>query len=392
MTLTIGIDATSWANGRGYGRFTRDQSTSLIETPSEHRFKLYIEAANAHLLDHLKDRVEVIAVPLSEVPTEAAGAESSRSIQDMWRLRNAVSNNPCDILYFPTVYSWFPIKKSQKVLLNIHDAIAERYPELCFGNKRAQLFWNIKVKLAIRQAKLYTTTSDYAAHDLEHVLGIPKNKIRVAPIVPADVFHPRTEAEIRSASEPLGLTLNDSWFVYVGGFNPHKNVNRLIKCFAQSKKDTGHKAKLLLVGSHDKDVFFGDQAPLRALINELNIQDDVIWTGFVDDNNLAALLSHSLAVTLPSTCEGFGLPAVEGAACGAAVIVTQESPMPGLLAGGGVFIAPNKSEELREALTLMATNEATRKTCAKTALSQVRKLTWASSVKKTLSYLEEAAR
>ncbi|MFT7619749.1 MAG: glycosyltransferase involved in cell wall biosynthesis [Planctomycetota bacterium] len=392
MSLKIGIDATCWANGRGYGRYTRELVTALVSDDSPHQFYLFIEAENAGLLDHLAERVTVVAVPLSEAPSEAAAAESSRSPVDMIRLRRAVAKEKVDVLFFPTVYSWFPIKKSQKVLLTIHDAIAERFPELCFGNWRAQLFWNLKVKAAIRQATLFLTTSDYGRNDLTTILGVNDAKIRKSPIVPAKIFHPRPQEETDAIAQELGLTSDDSWFIYVGGFNPHKNVHHLIRAFAASKERLDHDAKLLLVGTVDKDNFFGDQAALRTLIQELRVSDDVLWTGFVDDDKLAALFSKAVAVALPSSCEGFGLPAVEAASCGAPVIVTKESPMPQILEGGGIFVVPAQTEPLADALVSMLNDPDARAQMAKVAYEKVQALTWGRAVSELTDYLEEAAK
>jgi glycosyltransferase involved in cell wall biosynthesis len=97
---------------------------------------------------------------------------------------------------------------------------------------------------------------------------------------------------------------------------------------------------LLIGGGAERDVFHGEAETIRGIIQQHRTQDFVTWTGYVDDERLAALHSGSLGNLLVSECEGFGLPAVESAACGSPVIATTESPLPELLSGGGIFVTP----------------------------------------------------
>jgi glycosyltransferase involved in cell wall biosynthesis len=148
----------------------------------------------------------------------------------------------------------------------------------------------------------------------------------------------------------------------------------------------------VLVGSIDKDVFHGDQARIRETIRELAIGPLVHWVGFVPDDELRHLHSASIALLLPSQCEGFGLPAVEAAACGAPVIATTNSPLPELLAGGGIFVAPGDERALLDAMRKLAGDETARRAFAAIALERARALNWPRGARAALEALRECAR
>ena len=132
----------------------------------------------------------------------------------------------------------------------------------------------------------------------------------------------------------------------------------------------------MLVGTRTADVFHGEGEKLDAIIREAGTGELVHWTGFVPDENLVPLASGAVASLLPSECEGFGLPAVEAAACGTPVIATTESPLPELLEGGGIFVRPGDLDVLQAAMRRMLREPEARHAMAQCALQRARALSW----------------
>ena len=121
--------------------------------------------------------------------------------------------------------------------------------------------------------------------------------------------------------------------VYVGGFSPHKNLEALVAAFARiAAKPEFADAKLIMVGDTSGDAFHTYYGTIAAQVDALNLKDRVMFTGFMSDEDLVHLLNLASVLALPSLMEGFGLPAVEAAACGCPVIATHASPLEGLLA------------------------------------------------------------
>lgn len=390
--MRIGIDACCWANGRGYGRFTRELLTAMVRSSPDDEFVFFVDDLAKERVELEAGNLELVRVAQSESPTEAAAADGSRRLSDMFRLTKAVRAAKPDVFFSPSVYSYFPLPWGQPAVVAIHDVIAERFPHLTLPTRRAQLFWRLKVKLALHQARLILTVSDFSARSIEEWLDVPAARIRVAGEAPSSIYQPSSPDEVAATAKKYGLEPGDRWFTYVGGFNPHKRINAIVEAHGAVVAETGENAPyLLLVGDFGADTFHKDAETIREAIRQHGTEDRTIWTGFVPDDDLRHLHSGALALVIPSETEGFGLPAVEAAACGTPVIATNQSPLPDLLAGGGIFVSPGDDDTLRNAMSLMTADEALRLEMGRRALQGARALSWERGAEAALEAIYEAA-
>ena len=364
---------------------------ALVALAPEHRFLCFGDRRAFDAFPLEAPNVERITVEPDESPTLAAAADGARSPRDMLRFTRAVWRARPDVFFCPSVYTYFPLPPRQRAVVTVHDTIAERFPELTLPSARARLFWKLKVGLAIRQATVILTVSDYSARDITRVLGVPPSRIRVAVEAPAEAYAPADPHESAAAAREQGVPQGAAWFTYVGGFNPHKRIDVIIRSHAALVRECAVPPHLLLVGTVKDDVFFGELPRLRALIDESGTEGLVHWTGFVPDDVLRFLHAGAVATLLPSECEGFGLPAVEAAACGTPVIATTESPLPQLLPHGGIFVAPGDEGALIRAMRTLHNDADVRRAYGAGALAGARALTWKASARSTLDALLEAA-
>jgi glycosyltransferase involved in cell wall biosynthesis len=309
-------------------------------------------------------------------------------------MTRAVAAEKLDVFFSPTVYTYFPLPVGLPAVVTIHDAIADLYPELTTPSWRARVFWRLKVKAALWQARRVLTVSDFAADQIVRAHAVPRERIRVAVEAPAQAFVPSdSPADIAERVARVGLPAGARWFTYVGGFNPHKNVDVIVRAHAKLAGSYGNNPPyLVLVGSISDDVFHGNRQTICRAIAKAGTDHLVRWAGFVPDEDLRHLHSGAIALLMPSVCEGFGLPAVEAAACGTPVVATTASPLPQLLEGGGIFVAPNDEDALAGAMHLLATDESARVQMASTALRRARVLSWDTAARSALDTLHEVGR
>ena len=116
-----------------------------------------------------------------------------------------------------------------------------------------------------------------------------------------------------------------------------------------------------------------------------------MFTGYLPDDELVVLLNLATVSVLPSLIEGFGLPAVEAAACGCPVIATTESPLPALLGEGGLYFNPQQSRELEAALIAVLESETLRRKMSKAGREAASKLTWKAAAQQMVDLIGKVA-
>lgn len=391
--MDIGVDATCYANPRGYGRFIRHVLPLMADRAPDDTFVCLLDERAARQFDLTSPNVRPVVVDLGQSPTLAAAADGRRSVPDLLRLTRAVWRERVDVFFSPSVYTYFPLPPGVPAVVTIHDTIVERFPELTLPTRSARWFWRAKVRAALWQATLVLTVSDHAAGEIHRMLGVAPGRIRVALEAPAEAFRPVTDADaVSEVARRFEVPAGRRWLIYVGGFNPHKNVDVAVRAHARVARELGDAAPLLLlVGPTADDVFHGGVAAIRQAILEEGTSPLVRWAGYVPDDDLRHLYAGAVAVLLPSVAEGFGLPAVEAARCGTPVVATTESPLPQILADGGLFVVPGDVTALAQAMSRLCLDADLHVRMGAAALARSSGLTWTRTAESVVAALREAA-
>jgi glycosyltransferase involved in cell wall biosynthesis len=146
-----------------------------------------------------------------------------------------------------------------------------------------------------------------------------------------------------------------------------------------------------MVGDTHTDAFHTCFERVSALVESLGIADRVVFTGYLSDEDVVVLLNRATVLVLPSLMEGFGLPAVEAAACGCPVIATNESPLPELLGEGGIYIEPNE-EAIASALSQVLADYALRMRMREQGMGAAARLTWDDAARQLIAVIHSKGR
>ncbi len=373
--IHVGVDATSWGNDRGFGRFTREIMTALAARDTGFRYTLVFDQPPEP--GTVPEGFEVISAETERNLQESAVGTTSRSLSYLWKVGKATRQANFDVFYFPAVYSYFPILTRTPIVVCYHDTTAERFPKLLFPTRLNHRLWQVKTALARFQTDRAMTVSEASARDLEHILRIPRDKIDVVTEAADPVFRVIEDPAVPAAARArYDIPEEAALFVYVGGMNPHKNLLGFLKSLPRVIEQRP-ETHLAIVGSTTGKGFWDNVPELQAFVeNTPALKERVRFTGYISDPELVELLNGATALVFPSLWEGFGLPAVEAMSCGVPVLASRRGSLPEVVGDAGLLFDPESQEEMAASLLQVLGEKRLRAQLAKTALARARTFTW----------------
>jgi glycosyltransferase involved in cell wall biosynthesis len=388
--MRIGVDATCWQNKRGYGRFTRELLEAVLEVDKTNEYLFFVDPATDKS-GELPVEVQKIVVKTKVAPIEAASAEGRRSLGDIWAMSREVMRHKLDLFFFPTVYSYFPIFSRTKVIVTVHDVIAEHHPDLIFPDAKSKFFWRLKQKAAIRQADIIATVSEYSKQQIIEYFGVAPSRLRIISEAARPAFRVLDKAEAMSgALGRYNIGPDEKFLLYVGGISPHKNLSTLVTAFeVLNKADGAGRARLVLVGDYEGDSFFSAYPSLKEQIGGLGLDEQITFTGYVPDEDLAYLYNGASALVFPSLEEGFGLPAVEAMACGTPVAASNCGSLPEVIGSAGRYFDPRDSMDIANVLSQILNDDALRTSMKEAGLRRSKEFLWNKAAHETLTIFDE---
>ncbi|GAB4390912.1 glycosyltransferase family 4 protein [Albidovulum sp.] len=372
--MHIAIDASPWDNERGFGRFTRSLVGALVAREAGFRYTL--------LCDRPPERpvpagVSVAVAGAAKSMAEASSGTAARGGGDLFAMSRAAGRLGADLFFFPASYSYYPLLARIPVLTCFHDTIPERFPDLVFPTRRNYRLWQIKSWLARRQSRRVMTVSEASARDLAAMLRVPRDRIDVITEGADAVFRPIADrAVLAECRARHGIAADDRVLVYVGGFNRHKNVLRLIEAMPAILA-ARPEARLVIVGRVTGARFWDNVDELRAgASRDARASARITFTGEIPDDEMARLLNIADALVFPSLLEGFGLPALEAMSCGTPVLASDRGSLPEVVGEAGLFFDPEDGAALAAAAIRLLGDDALRAELADKARARAALFTW----------------
>ncbi len=280
--------------------------------------------------------------------------------------------------YFDLFFHTLPIIKKQKRIVTIHDVIPLIFPDRFPSGIKGyiNLFFQ---KKALKNTDFIICDSRTSKNDIADKLLVPKEKIEVIYLAASSSFKKIDDVK-RFNSVKHKFKLPQNFALYVGDVNWNKNLRNLISSLKVSK------IPLVMVGAAIVDNKVPQTQALIRLIKRLNLEDKIIRTGFVDEDDLVSIYNLARATILPSFYEGFGLPVLESMACGTPVICSDNSSISEIAGSHAIFCEPQDPQDIaRKTLSVLQMSPKSRNTLSNKLINHAATFSWQKTARQTVA-------
>lgn len=275
--------------------------------------------------------------------------------------------------YYYPYFFFSPLKKAGI----IYDLVWELFPETMeTGNRIRMKLFTLRY---MKKLDLMISISENTKKEAREILGL-SNRIDAIPLAAdRDIFYRAPAASIAASRKKFGIS--KKYILSVCTLEPRKNLKALIDAYRMLP--SRHSYQLVLVGMTGwlQSGFFQD-------LESSDVRDNVIFTGYVSNSDLAPLYSGADLFVFPTLYEGFGLPVLEAMQCGCPVITSNNSSIPEVAGDSALMIDPHDIDSLAEKMEGLLKNNSLKKKLSAKGLQRAKQFSWKKSAKMFLSSIE----
>jgi glycosyltransferase involved in cell wall biosynthesis len=273
-----------------------------------------------------------------------------------------------------------------KRFLTVYDLIAILRPELFEATVSEGIKQTLK---SLGPEDFSLCISEFTKNDLcNHRPDLKPERIFVTPLGASDNFRPCTDANaINAVKKKYGIPPDAEYLLSLCTLEPRKNLDQAIRCFARLVQQEHLKdLRFVLVGPKgwDYDRIF------KATAEAQSVSEYVIFTDFVEDEDLSPLYSGALAFIYLSLYEGFGLPPLEAMQCGAPVITSNTSSLPEVVGDAGQMFDPMDTDGVCQALLDVYSDPERREKMRQRSLERAKLFGWERCTRETIAAYQSA--
>lgn len=244
------------------------------------------------------------------------------------------------------------------------------------------LHWS--TKFALKHAKKIITVSEFTKKEVLSIYKEAKEKkIQVVYNGFNNVLYKKINDQEKIDKVLKKYGIPEPYFLYVGRLDKKKNTAQLVESFAIFKENNSDlKHKLVLLGS----VGFGYDK-VKFAIEEFNLENDIKILGWIDENDMPAILNGADAFVFPSLYEGFGIPVIQSLACGVPTIISDIPVLREIAKDSSLYFEPRDKYSIASAMREIVSNQTLRTSLIKQGYDVANEYSWRKCAKETLEVI-----
>ncbi|MBD3360416.1 glycosyltransferase [Candidatus Peregrinibacteria bacterium] len=371
--MKIGVNARLLTKPfTGIGQHTKNLFGELARLDSENEYTLVVPGeVDEDIFKSFPENVKIKVLKERKIGT----AGMKKTWWEQISVPEFFEKEKVDIAFFPYpsnpwTKDWY--KKGIKTFVTVHDCVPWTRKEYRKGF--ASKMYHSQTKKAVKLADIVFTVSEVSKKDIIDICGIDKNKIKVI-YNDADIVYKEKISEDYKIKVLEKFNLKGKkFFLYVGGYDERKNVSYLLEEYAEYDGEAG----LVLAGGKlfDKKLYNSYEKKIQG--------QNVVRTGFLKEKELAVLYQNCSSFVNFSRQEGFNIPILEAANCGAPLILSDIEVHKEIADDAAVFVDTDKKGGGVEALKKVFRHQ---KEFSKKAEKLAEKYSWKKSANKIIDVI-----
>lgn len=367
--MRIAVDLRRVKNP-GIGRYMQGLAQAMLTQASEHEFLLLLPPGAQDIIADPARRAERLCCPVKYY-----------SLREQLELPRILRAHRIDLFHSP--HFVLPLVCPCPAVVTIHDVIYLACKD-DLDSRLGRMYYRRMIAAAARKAERIITVSEFSKSDIVRHLNIQPEKI--------EVIHSGVVPEFQRITAPFLLeqvrrkySINADFILYAGIYKPRKNHAGLLQAF-QRLLNRDLAAKLVIAGPMAEG-----ESTLKKLAQDLGIAEHVVFTGPVEDSELAALYSAARVYACPSLYEGFGFTVLEAMTCGAPVVCSRETSLPEIAGDAALYADPRDPEQFSNALRQAFSDDGLRVKLVESGYNNCRRFSWAKAAASTIAVYEQSA-
>lgn len=362
------------ARKSGIGNYVVNLLNALQLVDEQNDYYVFVGQDTRHLFTWSASNFHPMYLPFNHDPRWVM-----RPLYYVWQnsaIYLSLKRHRIDVLHLPNLTPFLMRYVPTVVTIpDVAEFLVPRYSTLRQSYRKAVS------SLVVRNSDVVITISDSAKEDIVRATNCLPEKIAVTHLA-SGIAKPM-QNPARSVYSAYGI--EGRYILYVGSALPHKNLKRVLEAFALLQSTQGITHQLVLAGVHGDGV-----ASLLSLADELDVNQSVVLTGYVPDDDLPALYGGADLFLFPSLYEGFGLPVLEAMTCGVPVVTSNVSSLPEIAGDAALLVDPRDSEAIAEAAWRVLKDAALREEMILKGKERAAKFTWQHCAQQTLTCYRQA--
>lgn len=291
----------------------------------------------------------------------------------------------CDIFWSPHYnIPLLPIR-AKKRLTTIHDIFHLAHSETLTVAQR--FYARLLTNQAVHRSNRILTVSHFSAQEIIRYTQVDATKIKVVLSgIDKKLFRQINDSHSHQRMESK-YGIHGQYILFVGNVKPNKNLRRLVDGFAKLLTELPD-LKLVITGKQEGFIT-GDPALFDRIRADEALASRIIFTGFVDTEDLPVLYSLAHLFAFPSIYEGFGFPPLEAMACGCPVVASNASSIPEICGEAACYVDPLDADDIARGLRAVATDRALRNQLIDAGHRQCLRYDWNESSERFVALIDQ---